>query len=69
MTEEDRTKDLNEPLLGEGGKKEYEPVAGKDKLTTFAILTLAGGFMLEVLIGTQFAWGNISPYVTGYYRD
>lgn len=21
------------------------------------------------MIGTQFAWGNISPYVTGYYRD
>lgn len=69
MSEEDQKKDLQEPLLGGEPKAKKEPVAGKDKITTFAMLTLAGGWMLEVLIGTQFAWGNISPYVTGYYRD
>jgi len=45
------------------------PRAGKDKLTPAAILTLIGGMTLQIMIGTQFAWGNISPYVTGYYRD
>ena len=42
---------------------------GYDKLTAAAILTLVGGFIIDVMIGSQFAWGNISPYVTGYYRD
>jgi hypothetical protein len=54
MSEEDQTKQLKEPLLGGDSEepKAYVPIAGKDKITTFAMLTLAGGFVLEVLIGT-----------------
>jgi hypothetical protein len=32
-------------------------------------MTLLGGLIIDIMIGTLFTWGSISPYVTGYYRD
>jgi hypothetical protein len=42
---------------------------GYDKFTIKAILTLIGSCNMLFLIGAQFTWGNIMPYVVGYYRD
>ena len=45
------------------------PRAGRDKFTRAALLTLIGGLIIDMIIGTLFTWGSISPYVTCYYRD
>ena len=39
------------------------------KFTKKAILTLIGAFMIQTVLGAQFLWGNILPYVVGYFRD
>jgi hypothetical protein len=43
--------------------------AGYDKFTFRAISTLFGAFCVHLVIGSQYAWGNIAPYVVGYFRD
>jgi hypothetical protein len=41
---------------------------GYDKFTPAAIATLIGAFCVHLVIGSQYAWGSISPYIAGYYR-
>ena len=43
--------------------------AGYDKFTCASISTLIGAFCVHFCIGAQYAWGSISPYFTGYFRD
>ena len=42
---------------------------GYDKFTPAAIATLFGAFAVHLIIGSQYAWGNMAPYIVGYYRD
>ena len=31
--------------------------------------TLIGAFLVHVVVGSQYAWGNMSPYIVSYYRN
>lgn len=42
---------------------------GYDKVTQQAGFTLVGAFVIQTMLGVQYAWGNISPYVVGHFRD
>lgn len=42
---------------------------GYDKFTKEAILTLVGTFTAMLILGIQFSWGNLTPYLVGYFRD
>jgi hypothetical protein len=43
--------------------------AGYDKFTCASVATLIGAFCVHFCIGGQYAWGSISPYIAGYFRD
>jgi len=43
--------------------------AGYDKFTCASVSTLIGAFCVHFCIGGQYAWGTISPYFAGYFRD
>ena len=42
---------------------------GYDKITLKAGLTLFGAFCVHLIIGAQYAWGSMAPYIVGYFRD
>jgi hypothetical protein len=42
---------------------------GYDKFTPAAVATLIGAFCVHLVIGSQYAWGNMSPYIVGYFRN
>ena len=42
---------------------------GYSKMTGPAIMCLVGILLAQTIAGAQFAWGNISPYVVGHFRD
>lgn len=42
---------------------------GYDKCTFRAVLTLIGAFMVHLVVGSQYAWGNMAPYFVGYFRE
>jgi hypothetical protein len=58
-------------LPSEGNAKDHtkkgEHVMGV--FTQKSVLTLIGTFFLQMVVGTQYAWGNYYTYITGYYRD
>ena len=33
-----------------------------------AIISIAGGFLTHLVLGTFYLWGNISLYATSYFR-
>jgi MFS family permease len=43
-------------------------VAGEDKITTEAFLTLFGGFLLNFATGASIAFGSLVVYIVSYYR-
>ena len=43
-------------------------MAGRDKFTRSAILTLIGSFCVELIVGSQYAWGAMAIYIVGYFR-
>ena len=43
-------------------------MAGKDKFTSSAIMTLIGAFCIELVVGSQYAWGSMAIYIVGYFR-
>ena len=49
--------------------KNSQKVAGLDKLTGPAIMTLCGSWLVELIVGAQLAMGNISVYFTSYYKN
>lgn len=52
------------------GKKEKEPAKeGFDKFTPAAIRTLLGSWLVHTVVGSQYAWGSISPYIVSYFRN
>ena len=42
---------------------------GYDKFTFRSVLTLIGCFLMMMINGILFAWGNMVTYVVGYYRN
>lgn len=49
--------------------KHRKGTVGFDKLTPRAVSTLVGAFCVHLVIGSQYNWGSIAPYVVGYFRD
>lgn len=43
--------------------------AGIDKFTPKAVLTLVGSWLAHTVVGSQYAWGNMSPYIVSYFRN
>jgi hypothetical protein len=41
---------------------------GKDKFTSSAVMTLIGSFCVELVVGSQYAWGAMAIYIVGYFR-
>jgi len=35
---------------------------------TKGILSVTAGFIMQLILGSIFIWGNITPYVTSYMR-
>lgn len=59
---EDQTKDTPK------AEPHHEPHLNRD-ITQKVVLTLIGAFLIQNVLGAQFVWGNILPYVAGYFRD
>lgn len=32
-------------------------------------MTLMGAFCVHLVVGSQYAWGSLAPYVVGYFND
>lgn len=45
------------------------PIEGFDKFTPRAISTLIGSWLIHIVVGSQYAWGNMSPYIVSYYKN
>jgi len=43
--------------------------AGYDKWTPEGIACLFGAFCVHLMVGSQYAWGSMVPYMVGYYRQ
>ena len=43
-------------------------IVGKNKITLSAASTLAGAWIVQLIIGAQLAMGNISVYIISYYK-
>lgn len=57
-----------EPKSSEKQQEKHVPVAGQDKLTTKAVMTLIGCWLIELIVGGQLAMGNVTVYFVSYYR-
>jgi hypothetical protein len=53
----------------EGPSQKAEPIEGFDKFTLKATSSLIGSFIVHLVAGSQYAWGNMSPYIVSYYRN
>jgi len=45
------------------------PIEGYDKFTPRAILCLLGSWIIHLVAGAQYAWGNMSPYIVSYFKN
>ena len=54
---------------GPAEKVKYESVEGYDKFTPKAIMCLFGSWFSHLMVGAQYAWGNMLPYVVSYFRN
>ena len=43
-------------------------IAGKNKITAPAVFTLLGAFIVNLIIGSQLAMGNMTVYFVSYFR-
>lgn len=39
-----------------------------DTITSRGIVSIIGGFLVALVIGTSYLWGIISLYITSYFR-
>jgi hypothetical protein len=38
-------------------------------ITSRGLISILGGFLISLVIGTTYLWGIISIYITSYYRS
>jgi len=41
----------------------------KKKCNCWGILTILGGFLMNLCFGSIFLWGNINGYIVSYFRN
>lgn len=39
-----------------------------DTITSRGVISIAGGFLIALVIGATYLWGIISLYITSYFR-
>jgi hypothetical protein len=62
-------KNLGELTSVSSHPSKHEPIAGFDKFTFSATSSLIGSWIVHLVAGSQYAWGNMSPYIVSYYRN
>lgn len=40
-----------------------------DTIMSRGVISIFGGFLIALVIGTTYLWGIISIYITSYYRS
>ena len=44
-------------------------MAGVDKFTIPSVCSLGGAWLIHLVAGSQYAWGNMLPYLVSYFRN